>query len=163
MSILKVSPVAQRKRIHLQCRRYQRCGFNPWPWRRKWQPIPVFLPGDFRGQSVGSQRVGHDWAHMLRFSVLHLWLLSFQWIDSIACTDFLPCKVAFLLKNLRVSLIPQMQNLGPWRHTHIPPRGAPAATRPGYGEDAARFPSIFCLQRPQRWLKLELLQLSSEA
>ena len=26
-----------------------RCGFNPWvrkiPWRRKWQPIPVFLPG----------------------------------------------------------------------------------------------------------------------
>ena len=29
-----------------QCRR---CGFNPWvgkiPWRRKWQPAPVFLPG----------------------------------------------------------------------------------------------------------------------
>ena len=29
-----------------QCRR---CGFNPWvkniPWRRKWQPTPVFLPG----------------------------------------------------------------------------------------------------------------------
>ena len=26
-----------------------RCGFNPWagkiPWRRKWQPTPVFLPG----------------------------------------------------------------------------------------------------------------------
>ena len=33
------------KRIHLQCRTL---GFNPWvreiPWRRKWQPIPVFLP-----------------------------------------------------------------------------------------------------------------------
>ena len=30
-----------------QCRRYKRCGFNPWvrkiPWRRKWQPTPVFL------------------------------------------------------------------------------------------------------------------------
>ena len=29
-----------------QCRR---CGFDPWagkiPWRRKWQPPPVFLPG----------------------------------------------------------------------------------------------------------------------
>ena len=28
--------------------------FSPWvekiPWRRKWQPIPVFLPGKFHGQ-----------------------------------------------------------------------------------------------------------------
>ena len=54
------------------CRRYTRCRFDPWsgkiPWRRTWQPIPVFLPGesmgrgDWRLQSVGSQRVGHDWA-----------------------------------------------------------------------------------------------------
>ena len=38
------------KRICLQCRRP---GFNPWvrkiPWRRKWQPTPVFLPGEFHG------------------------------------------------------------------------------------------------------------------
>ena len=29
-------------------------GFHPCvrkiPWRRKWQPTPVFLPGDFHGQ-----------------------------------------------------------------------------------------------------------------
>ena len=29
-------------------------GFDPWvrkvPWRRKWQPPPVFLPGEFHGQ-----------------------------------------------------------------------------------------------------------------
>ena len=28
--------------------------FNPWvgkiPWSRKWQPTPVFLPGEFHGQ-----------------------------------------------------------------------------------------------------------------
>ena len=34
-----------------QCRR---CGFNCWvgkiPWRRKWQPTPVFLPGKSHGQ-----------------------------------------------------------------------------------------------------------------
>ena len=28
-------------------------GFNPWvgkiPWRRKWQPTPVFLPGESQG------------------------------------------------------------------------------------------------------------------
>ena len=37
-----------------QCRRQKRCGFNPWvgkiPWRRKWQPTPGFLPGEFHGQ-----------------------------------------------------------------------------------------------------------------
>ena len=34
-----------------QCRRRR---FNPWvgkiPWRRKWQPMPVFLPGKSHGQ-----------------------------------------------------------------------------------------------------------------
>ena len=32
----------------------QRPRFNPWvrkiPWRRKWQPTPVFLPGESHGQ-----------------------------------------------------------------------------------------------------------------
>ena len=45
--------------------------FNPWvgkiPWRRAWQPTPVFLPGESPWteepgglQSIGSQSVGHD-------------------------------------------------------------------------------------------------------
>ena len=37
-----------------QCRRRKRLGFNPWvgkiPWRRKWQPTPVCLPGESHGQ-----------------------------------------------------------------------------------------------------------------
>ena len=37
-----------------QCRRFGRHGFYPWvrkiPWRRKWQPTRVFLPGKFHGQ-----------------------------------------------------------------------------------------------------------------
>ena len=37
-----------------QCRRRKRQGFDPWvrkvPWRRKWQPTPVFLPGESHGQ-----------------------------------------------------------------------------------------------------------------
>ena len=52
----------------LQCREPR---FDPWvgkiPWRRKWQPTPVFLPGESLWteepgglQSLGSQRVGHD-------------------------------------------------------------------------------------------------------
>ena len=31
-----------------------RHGFSPWdseiPWRKKWQPTPVLLPGEFHGQ-----------------------------------------------------------------------------------------------------------------
>ena len=47
--------------------------FDSWvgkiPRRRKWQPTPVFLPGESHGQgslvgySSWSQRAGHDWAH----------------------------------------------------------------------------------------------------
>ena len=37
-----------------QCRRRKRCGFDPWvgkiPWRRKWRPTPVLLPGESHGQ-----------------------------------------------------------------------------------------------------------------
>ena len=52
----------------------QETGFDPWvrkiPWKREWLPTPVFLPGEHHGQrslvgyiqSMGSQRVGYDWA-----------------------------------------------------------------------------------------------------
>ena len=37
-----------------QCRRLKRHRFNPWvrniPWRRAWQPTPVFLPLESHGQ-----------------------------------------------------------------------------------------------------------------
>ena len=50
---------------NLQCKR---ASFDPWvrkiPWRRKWQPTPVFLPGESHGQRSlavhGVARVGHD-------------------------------------------------------------------------------------------------------
>ena len=39
------------KEFACQCRRF---GFSPWirkiPWRRKWQPTLIFLPGKFQGQ-----------------------------------------------------------------------------------------------------------------
>ena len=48
-----------------QCRRHKRHWFEPWlgkiPWRRKWQPTPVFLPGKFHGQRrlAGYSPKGH--------------------------------------------------------------------------------------------------------
>ena len=45
---------ARGKELTGQCRRHKRLGFNPWvgkiPWRRAWQPTPVFLPGESHGQ-----------------------------------------------------------------------------------------------------------------
>ena len=40
-----------KKKIYLW---YRKPRFNPWvgkiSWKRAWQPIPVFLPGEFHGQ-----------------------------------------------------------------------------------------------------------------
>ena len=47
-----------------------RPGFSPWigkiPWRKAWQPIPVFLPGEPRGQGspVGCSPWGHKESDM---------------------------------------------------------------------------------------------------
>jgi len=65
-------------------------GFNPWvvkiPWRRAWQPTPVFFSGESPCteelgvlKSMGSQRVGHDLA------TKHTYGLS----CSVACGIFL--------------------------------------------------------------------------
>ena len=45
---------ASCKELACQCRRHKRHNFDPWvgniPWRRSWQPTPVFLPGEPNGQ-----------------------------------------------------------------------------------------------------------------
>ena len=45
---------ASGKESTCQGRRWKRHGFDPWvrkiPWRKKWQTIPVFLPGESHGQ-----------------------------------------------------------------------------------------------------------------
>ena len=59
-----------------QCRRRRRRGFDPQigkiPWRRAWQPTPVFLPGESCGQrslagyGPWGGRVGHDRSDLAR-------------------------------------------------------------------------------------------------
>ena len=50
---------------------WQECGFNSWirklSWRRKWQPIPVFFPGEIHGQ-----RSLVDYAHGVTKSLIQL-------------------------------------------------------------------------------------------
>ena len=68
------SPGASGKEPACQCSRHKIRGFNPWvgkiPWRREWQPTSAWRipwteePG--RLQSIGSQRVRHDWSELTR-------------------------------------------------------------------------------------------------
>ena len=52
--ILELPRWCSGKEIVCQCRRHRRCEFDAWvgkiPWRRKWQPTSVFLPGKSDGQ-----------------------------------------------------------------------------------------------------------------
>ena len=63
-----------------QCRRHKRCRFDPWvgkiPWRRKWQPTPVFLPEKFHRQrslvGYSSRRGGHKEPNTIKYNS-HTW------------------------------------------------------------------------------------------
>ena len=54
------------------------------PWRRKWPPTPVFLPGEFHGQrslagySPQCFRLGHDWV-----TNNNIWTVGFNLITCI--------------------------------------------------------------------------------
>ena len=83
-----------------QCKR---CEFDPWigkiPWRRKWQPTPVFLPGKSHGQrslvagglqSMGSKRVGRSLAiKQQQYCLIHEllnkanYVFKFTWLNFI--------------------------------------------------------------------------------
>ena len=72
-----------------QCRR---CAFDPWagkiPWRRKWQPTPVFLHGKSHGQrSLGvysplGHRVEHELSDCTTTTKVHIPYLN-------NCNDFI--------------------------------------------------------------------------
>ena len=61
----------------------QRPKFNPWvgmiPWRREWHPTPIFLLGEFHGQSslAGYSQWGHKKSDMTeRLTHTHVIILS---------------------------------------------------------------------------------------
>ena len=81
-----------------QCRRHK---FDPWvgkvPWRRKWQPTPVFLPGKSHGRRslVGYSPWGRkesDTTKQLHFHSVyscHLFLISSASVSSIPFLSFI--------------------------------------------------------------------------
>ena len=84
---------ASGKEPTCQCRRPKRHGFYPWvgksPWRRKWQPIPVFLPGKSHGQRSlgGYSPQGHEGSDMAdRLSThIHTMYITYMIIFTQSC------------------------------------------------------------------------------
>ena len=72
LTVSQASQVANGKEPTCQCRRLRRHWFDPWVgkilWRRTWQSIPVFLPGESHGQRSleGHSPQGHMtlWSHV---------------------------------------------------------------------------------------------------
>ena len=65
-----------------QCRRHKRCGFDLWvgkiPWRRAWQPRPVFLPIESDQRSLADYgpegcEVGYDWSDLAHMHIFSIW------------------------------------------------------------------------------------------
>ena len=80
---------------------FRRCKFDPWvrkvPWRRKWQPTPVFLPGKSHGQrskrcnqatkqqqtstdssniTMQTQYLPHLTSHKAAFLIFHIYYIA---------------------------------------------------------------------------------------
>ena len=93
------------KSICLQCRRPE---FNPWvrkdPWRRKWQPAPVCLPGKSHGRRslVGYNLWGHKELDMIEWLHFHFRRIrNMSDVEGILCPA---CLAFFLLEKRRLNI-----------------------------------------------------------
>ena len=93
MCLLGFPGAASGKEPTCRCRKHKRQWFNPWigkiPWRRAWQPTPVFLPGKSLGQrsldsygpldnkeSDTTEGTQHTHVHMFIILVVKLYTLN---------------------------------------------------------------------------------------
>ena len=94
---IKVTLVVKNPPTNRQ--RHKRRGFDPWvgkiPWRRAWQPAPVFLPGGFYGQGSLTASIHRFTKSRTRLKQLsmHTWWQNYSMIllkkkktNSITCS-----------------------------------------------------------------------------
>ena len=112
-----------------QCGRYKRHGFDSWvwkiPWRRKWQPAPVFLPG----WSHGQRSLGHysPWVAKRQAEHTHS-MLIFGWPKSylrFSVTPYRKLRMNILANSIHMSMcVSKSGSVCAYRHrihiyTHI--------------------------------------------
>ena len=81
-----------------RCRRHKRCGFDSCvgkiPWRRKWQPTPVSLPGKCYGRGAWWATVhaaAKSWTGLMTHTSTFITKLFFLWHSS-----FIQNKIIFM-------------------------------------------------------------------
>ena len=78
---------ASSKEPTCQCRGHKRNRFYPWvgkiPWRRAWQPILVFWPGESLGQGSLADtvhRVSKNWTWLKWLSTAYIYIYIYMYI-----------------------------------------------------------------------------------
>ena len=147
-------PSGSHGRACLQCRRP---GFNSWvgkiPWRRKWQPTPVFLPGKSHGpqslvgyhpwgrkESDTTERLhfhfhtyNSDYIHIIYTYITH----PSEEYNSVVLVHLWSCTTTTAV-NLRIFYPPPKTPL-PLSVTPISPRASPPALGGQQGSLCGRF------------------------
>ena len=98
--IISGFPDGSGKESICQCRRLKRHRFDPWvgkiPWRRKWQPTPIFLPGEPReqrsrmGYSPKGLKESDTTEHLSTSKYQHLSTTQYLTLSRITVYIFLP-------------------------------------------------------------------------
>ena len=77
-----------------QCRKHKRCRFNPWvrkiPWRKAYQPTPVFLPGESHAQRslAGYSPQGHSsWTRLKQMHFHYICTDKSKRCITLTCTN----------------------------------------------------------------------------
>ena len=105
---MKYEDITRKRLLCPLCKRHKRCELDPWvrkiPWRRKWQLIPVLLPGESHGQRnpMGYSPQGHkdlDKTKQLNVNTIiyiYIWTIPselllcfkkfFQWVTQISAS-----------------------------------------------------------------------------
>ena len=124
---------ARGKEPASQCRWHKRGGFDPWvgkiPWKKAWQPTPVFLPGEFHGQgslvdySPCSRRIGHDGSNLacMHMHAQENWLQGSSWTRPPRLSPReTPGQIgAQLLKHPQHGPLPQVQGVTAFKDTTL--------------------------------------------
>ena len=103
---------ASGKESSCQCRRCKSHGFEPCvgkiPWRREWQPTPVFLPGKSHAQRslIGGSPGSKESDTTGQPSTEHIYKMSGSQIFSAKDIFFLQCLKQLIQKRWYPSLLP---------------------------------------------------------
>ena len=106
--------MAQWWKSCMQYKRRGRCEFNPWiwkvPWRRKWQPTPVFLSGISHGQKslvdyspcAPKESVMAEHTHTHTHRRIHIWARHYSKYLSVNCQIITSYEDAVILISILV-------------------------------------------------------------